>query len=413
MTRNLLWRYGCFGIPLAFAGLPIYIHIPKYYSDLGLASLSQIGAALLIARLIDGVQDPLLGWLLDRCRGQMQRLITFAAGLLIIGYLLLCAPPDTDSAWVGMAWLVGTLVLATTAYSFLFIALYSYGVELGVASGKHVTIASYREIGLLSGVIAAAALPSILQLYLPLKEAFIWFGFVFAVLMGVAWWLMRGYWHEGAERKDSEPLAFKHLFADRNLRWLYTIFFFNALPVACTSTLFLFYVDDVLQAEGQGGPMLIAFFVASALSVPIWRYVSHQIGSVRALYMAMTLAIVSFIWAAFLGPGDAPYFYVISALSGAAVAADLLLLPAIYASLLEGRETLAARGFGVWNVLTKTTLALAGGLALPLLQLQGYTPDLAGSNVDALRLTYALIPCGLKLIAMALLYRSGLQVAHK
>jgi glycoside/pentoside/hexuronide:cation symporter, GPH family len=46
----------------------------------------------------------------------------------------------------------------------------------------------------------------------------------------------------------------------------------------------------------------------------------------------------------------------------------------------------------------KFVLALAAGLALPLLDLAGYVPG--GSDTRALSATYALLPCLLKLAAI-------------
>jgi GPH family glycoside/pentoside/hexuronide:cation symporter len=68
LARNagVLPRYGLFAGFLAFAGLPIYIHAPKFFVDEYGVSLAAIGGVLLVLRLIDFVQDPLLGRLVDR-----------------------------------------------------------------------------------------------------------------------------------------------------------------------------------------------------------------------------------------------------------------------------------------------------------------------------------------------------------
>ena len=53
--------YGLLGLPLAMAALPVYVNIPVFYAlhlDMGLV---QLGWVLFAARLIDTVQDPLLG----------------------------------------------------------------------------------------------------------------------------------------------------------------------------------------------------------------------------------------------------------------------------------------------------------------------------------------------------------------
>jgi Na+/melibiose symporter-like transporter len=66
--------------------------------------------------------------------------------------------------------------------------------------------------------------------------------------------------------------------------------------------------------------------------------------------------------------------------------------------------------FGLWNWMTKMNLALAAGIALPLLDYLGYTPGHpTESGLLALGITYALLPCALKLAAAALLWRAPLR----
>ena len=61
-----LFAYGVFGMPLAMAALPLYVHLPKFYGEHLGVNLSLLGGVLLILRLADGVIDPLLGVLSDR-----------------------------------------------------------------------------------------------------------------------------------------------------------------------------------------------------------------------------------------------------------------------------------------------------------------------------------------------------------
>ena len=61
--------------------------------------------------------------------------------------------------------------------------------------------------------------------------------------------------------------------------------------------------------------------------------------------------------------------------------------------------------FGWWSAASKLNLALAAGLALPLLQALGYQQGLPSpASLQALSTVYALLPCALKLLAMALLW---------
>ncbi len=58
----------------------------------------------------------------------------------------------------------------------------------------------------------------------------------------------------------------------------------------------------------------------------------------------------------------------------------------------------------MWNFVAKLNLALAAGLALPLLDLLGYRPG-GEQGLSSLTFAYALLPLGFKLLAAGLLWR--------
>jgi GPH family glycoside/pentoside/hexuronide:cation symporter len=61
--------------------------------------------------------------------------------------------------------------------------------------------------------------------------------------------------------------------------------------------------------------------------------------------------------------------------------------------------------FGLWNLATKMNLALAAGIALPMLHALGYAPgaDNPPQALLALAVVYALVPCALKASAAVVL----------
>jgi glycoside/pentoside/hexuronide:cation symporter, GPH family len=92
--------------------------------------------------------------------------------------------------------------------------------------------------------------------------------------------------------------------------------------------------------------------------------------------------------------------------------ADLALPPSILADVIDDDERLGlgrSEGayFGLWNLITKMNLALAAGVALPLLGAFGYAPKAANSAGSLLVLSavYALLPCALKALAAIALWR--------
>ena len=143
--------------------------------------------------------------------------------------------------------------------------------------------------------------------------------------------------------------------------------------------------------------------------MPGWLRVVRRWGLERAWLGGMLLAVACFGWTTFLSSGQIAAFALICALSGIALGADLALPGALLARLVE-RHGAQGRSEGAylggWNLATKLNLALAAGAALPLLQWGGYSPGtLDAQGLQRLAWAYAVLPCALKLLAAALLYR--------
>ena len=398
-----LGGWSLFAALIAMAGLPIYIHAPKYYVDSYGVSLAALGGVLALLRLFDVVQDPLLGWLAEAGRARRGLWVGLAAGVMafcMVG-LFAVTPPVAPLLWFAL-----TLTGLFSAFSFLTIAFYAEGVAKAATLGPqgHLRLAGWREGGSLAGVCVAAVAPVALA---TLTDApFAAFAALFVLLAIAATFAMRGQWLGQGAGFENPLAAFRPALSDPLARRLLLIALLNAAPSAVTSTLFLFFVESRLSAPGMEGPLLLLFFLAAALSTPLWSRAAQVWGAKRVLLAAMTLGIASFIWAATLGAGDVLAFAVICAVSGAALGADLVLLPALFARRLaqlgKGGE---AAAFGLWSFVSKLSLALAAGTLLPALQAAGFTPgqENAPSALLALSVLYALVPCALKVFAIALL----------
>lgn len=401
--RAGLAGWSLFAALIAMAGLPIYIHAPKFYVDSYGVSLAALGGVLALLRLFDVVQDPVLGWLSEVGRARRGLWVALAAGVMALSMvgLFAVAPPVAPLLWFAV-----TLTGLFSAFSFLTITFYAEGVAKAASLGPqgHLRLAGWREGGSLAGVCVAAVAPVVLA---SLTDApFAAFAAIFVLLALVATLAMRGQW-AGQGGAFTNPLAaFRPALGDPLARRLLLIALLNAAPSAVTSTLFLFFVESRLAAPGMEGPLLLLFFAAAALSTPLWSRAAQAYGAKRVLLCAMLLGIASFIWAATLGAGDVLAFAVICAVSGAALGADLVLLPALFARRLgqigQGGE---AAAFGLWSFVSKLSLALAAGILLPALQAAGFTPgaENAPSALFALSVLYALVPCALKVLSIALL----------
>ncbi|KIC38609.1 sodium:galactoside symporter [Ruegeria sp. ANG-R] len=403
-------RVSLYALMLAAAGIPLYIHLPRFAAvNLGIG-LGVIGTVLLVIRLVDLVQDPLIGWAIDRWPGGQMLFAATAALGLAIGFPLLFGLPDGANITV----LVSILILLFSAYSLGTILLYGRSATLAKeASPKELMRqAAFREGGQLAGVIIAAATPAVFVALGATAQGYPAFGLFLGVLAVVILTITLPMWRRTPI--TGQGLSYTGLAQAGALRLL-SLALINSLPVAITSTLFLFFVEDRLQLPGKAGPLLILFFLSAGLSVPFWARLSNRIGPKQTLIIAMPLAILGFVGAALLAPGNLTGFAVICLASGAALGADMVVLPAMFSVVLTRAGLNASAAFGIWSFAGKLGLALAAFFTLPLLERSGFTPGQANSAeaLNTLTLAYAVLPCILKLGAFGLVLTLPTEVSAK
>ena len=400
-----LFSYGLFGLPLAMLALPIYIYVAPFYAQRSSLDLAQIGAVLLAARIAAAFIDPALGAWMAHGRRSYAVYVGAALPLLLLGFGALFHPPSLSHG-ATLAWFLAALLFVYTAYGLAGIAHQSWGAALSQARAQRARVTAVREGCGLIGVILAAGLTSVFG-YDGLSLAFA------ACLLAAGALLLARAPRPLMRAADNAPPpgTWRLPLRQRPFRWLFAVLLVNGVAAAIPATLFLFFASDYLRLGHYAGPFLIVYFCAAAASMPAWVALARRFGEARAWGGAMLLAASVFVWAYGLDAGGAWGFAAICLLSGLALGADLALPPALLAGLIAaaghaGRQEAAY--FGWWNWGVQMSLALAAGIALPLLGWLGYVPG-AGGGLPALSATYALLPCALKLLAALLLWRAPLQ----
>lgn len=92
-----LVAYSSLQLPLAMAALPVVLNVAHYYGEVLKLSLALIGPILIVSRVIDAIQDPVLGYWSDRLtrvRNGRLKLVAAMLPLLIGGFFMLFDPPS-------------------------------------------------------------------------------------------------------------------------------------------------------------------------------------------------------------------------------------------------------------------------------------------------------------------------------
>ena len=416
LSRSQLAAYSVLSVPLAMAALPVYVHVPKLYAGELAMPLALVGAILLATRLLDAVQDPLLGYLSDRCaRLPLGRTLPVVLGLPLLGagFVGLFHPPQTNQT--GMAiWLILNLLIVYIGFSAASISYFAMGADLSDEYHERTRVTATRSAFGLLGVLIAAAVPGFIGGDIVSGLALFSLLFVPVLILAAYVSLSR----TARPAVMAVPIATLRTILlplrNRRFRWLMGVFVLSGIAGAIPGTLILFFVEDIIRRPDLAGVFLALYFVFGALGMPVWIAASRRIGKRRTWIGGMFLAVLAFVWAYFLGAGDVVPFAVVCALSGIAYGAELAIPPSMLADVADAqvdRQRQRPDGvyFGLWQMIEKFNLAAAAGVALPLLAWAGYEPGSVQHQAGSLAAVYALLPCAIKLGAAGLLLAAPLD----
>jgi glycoside/pentoside/hexuronide:cation symporter, GPH family len=413
LSLRQLLAYGGLGLPLAALGLPLVVYLPPFYAGLGLGTAT-VGAMLFIARLSNIFSDLLIGWASDRTRSRLGRRrpwILAGAPVLLVGAGFLFHA----QAGAGAGYLLLWSVVAYLGWTLIYLPYSSWGAELATDYDERTRVTLSREGFLVAGTLVAILLPGWVQARggsagdaLSAVYGFLLVSLPLALLL---------LWYGVPEPRGlrTAPLGWRaglRLLRDnRPFRRLLIAYLLNGMANGLPATLFLFFVAEVLQSGRLGGLFLVVYFLSAVLALPLWLRVSRGRAKHRVWCISMLWASGVFVWVPWLGPGDVWAYAAICVLSGVCLGVDTAVPASIQADVID-EDTASGGGyraglyFGLWGMATKLALALAVGVALPLLQWAGFSAE--GPNdrgaLLALALLYGGLPVAIKLGVVVLVW---------
>lgn len=428
--------YAAPALALAVVGIPVYVYLPKFYTDTVGLDIGIVGAILLAVRLFDAVSDPAVGLLSDRGTskaGRRRPWIAWGAPLLCIALLALFIPPN-DLQGTGLTlWFAASVFTLFLFWTCITVPYESLGPELSFDYDERTSIMALRDGALIGGTLIAAIMPAVLQgIYSELPKAEqdravfrgMAYSYVPIILAACAWCLLKVREAPPESRPTPEKWSFqqtKNLMGNRPFLILLASYTVAALGSNLPATMIPYYVEYVLKAEGAEGFLLLYFLVGIVL-LPFWVWLSGKIGKKPAWITAVLINTLSFFCVFWLGEGDTTAYAVLVCLSGIGFGATVALPSAMQADVIDYEELRCGERregaiIGIWSVAKKLAAALGVGIALMLLGWAGYEANQAQSEsvVLLLRALYAAVPCALGLLGLsiAFLYPIDRQMHQK
>jgi GPH family glycoside/pentoside/hexuronide:cation symporter len=417
--------YAAPAFALAVVGIPVYVYLPKFYTDVVGVNIAALGYILASVRVFDALTDPAMGYLSDRTEtrfGRRRPYIATGAVFVALFIFLLFAPPQGsplfETIWFGVC--IYALFLFWTVVT---VPYESLGPEITFDYNERNTLFGLRDGLLIAGTLAAAASPAAVQAAFGLaadadgeRAKFLYIAVIYAPLViGSAWWCCLAVRERPAAAGPGAAGIWSGLrlvFRNRPFMILLSAYTISAIGSNLPATLILFYVQYVLESP-HADLFLLLYFATGIVFLPGWVALARRIGKKAAWLLSIGVNTGAFVGVFFLGPGDAAIYGVLVLFSGIGLGATLALPSSIQADVIDYDELLTGerregRYIGLWSIAKKMAAAVGVGAGLSILGLAGYVPNAPQSDEVrlALRVLYALVPslCNLAALAIALFY---------
>jgi len=415
--------YGLPSFGLAAVGIPLYVHLPKFYTDVVGVNVATLGGLLVLSRVFDAITDPMIGLLSDRTRtrfGRRRPYIAVAAVPLAVCIYLLFTPPAGDPATAAW-WFALWAFLMYVFWTAVVVPYESLGAELTSDYDERTAVLGVREAFLIAGTLAGAIVPALVRAGVDQppgdareRATFFWLASLYGPLMVAScWWCAATLRERVPSRQAHAPLlaGLRQTLGNRPFAILLAAYTVSAFGGALPATLIFYYVEYVLRSD-QGSLFLAIYFVVGFLFLPGWIVLARRFGKKPAWLAAMAVNTGAFVGVFFLGPGQTLAYGFLVALSGIGFGATLALPSAMQADVIDYDELLSGarregQYVGLWSVAKKMAAAVGVGIALPVLDWSGYVPKTEQSPqvVLALRTLYAGVPCLCNIVSFLIAFR--------
>ena len=424
LSNARLLAYGFPAAPLSFLWIPIILWIPAFYTqELGL-NLTIVGLIFLIARLWDGVSDPIVGALSDRLETRFGRrkpwLIGGTAFLVIASYYLQ-KPPES----AGSLYLFVSIIAFYTFWTIVQIPHMAWAADLSPKYRERSRIAGFRSFGSMLGILLASVLPILIlgEAASP-GNALALYADVIAFLLPITIIIAVLFVPERKTLRDESDWrsVIAALVKNRTLRVFLLAFFLWDIALALFEIPMLFLVERSLQLPGQFPKLLAIDYCCAIAMTPVTVMLSNKLGKHRMFAISGCLFALGCLVLLFIPPREFYYAVAGYVLIGFGISGFWAIPVSMVADLsdlgrLESGEDQAGLYMAAFNLTWKLAMAAGAAIGLPLLDVFGFDASVSANNegvaLYSLKIVGLMLPIVLLLCSALVLWRYPLtEDAH-
>jgi len=389
LSRVALTAYAMPILGFQAASLPISLWFGKFATDTLLMPAAAMGAIVMLARIWDGISDPLAGHLSDRTRSRYGRRRSWMlASILPIALALvaLWTPPPALEGLALILWMGVAYVLWETASTALLVPYAALGNEITPHYHERTRLFAWRHV--LSAFGYVLALLSVFLLRTSAehsteagRQTATWLAVAAGLGIAVAVLFAVRQLPEPAEHQARGGarllLAFGDVFRNPHARVLLAVYTIEAFGMGSISFLAPYVLDDVLGQVAFLEIVLVCWVVPQFALTPLWLRLSRRFGKRDLWLLGMGIYAVGFAANVFVAGGGLPLLIGVVLLLGAGGGIGNIVVPSIQADVIDWDELQTGERkegayTAVWNLIRKLGWGLAAGLGGLALGIAGY-----------------------------------------
>ncbi|RIK45038.1 MAG: MFS transporter [Chloroflexi bacterium] len=390
VATKLAYGAGDFGTAIVAALKGFFLLI--FLTDVARLDPAAAGSILLITKIWDAVNDPMVGWLSDRTRtrwGRRRPWILFGAipfGLLF--FLLWLTPPLGDTGKYFYYLLIA--LLGDAAFTAVNLPYTALTPELTRDYDERTSLNSYRFGFSIAGALIAAVLhPQIVQSFATPQAGYTVSAAVWGVLVTIPCFVVFAGTRERPERLVVEVSVTKIpyweqlriAFANRPYRFVIGLYLLSWFTLQLVQTVIIYFLTYYLRRPDQIPLVLLAVQSSSFLFLFVWSAASRRLDKRLVYMMGATIWLAVQLALFFVTPDRFSWVIPLAALAGAGVAVAYLIPWAMMPDVIEYDELETGQRregifYGFMVFLQKACLALGIYLVGLALSWTGYiTPS--------------------------------------
>ncbi len=383
------------------------IVLPALYTENFGMSVANVGLFLFVAKIIDILSDPLIGWINDKKFISKKFLMivgSFISGLSLCKLFLIeqVVYEEYLLIWIGFLYFGWTLFQ---------IPYLSMGYDLEDSYYYRTKLSAVRETFILLGLFTSLCIPMVFAIDNAELAKYLVKLTLISGIIGIFFLCFFIKERDSKKKKINFREVFFNILSNQRLVKLLTIFLINSFANVLPMILFAFYISYVLDGTDYDRQRTLFFyFLFAIIGVPFWTKLSEKTNKARSWSISLMSSSLFFIFVVFLEQGDLILFIIISCLTGFCLGADLVIPPSIQADMTDIHKQkykveISGVLFSLITSINKLSFALGSFFVFGILGMLGFSTESETSenSKNFIIFAYAVLPIILKTISFFML----------